>query len=313
MVVFILKRLGAGVVIAFVISFITYLLLYSSSSSIARNILGESASAEQVEAKAAELGLDQPLFTRYLDWLGSALGGDLGTSWFTSQPVATVLASRLPITLVLVITAIVLTAILATVLGIAAAVRRGWVDRFIQSAAVIGDAIPGFVLAIIIVTIFAVNLGWFPATSTISPGAGPAAWVASLTLAIIALTVGAVTSGAQQIRSAIIKQREKDYVRTLRSRGISEGEILFKNVLRSAAPAGLTVLSLQLIGMLGGTVIIEQIFALPGMGAIAVASTVQGDIPIVMGVVMYTVIIVVVVNLLVDLANGWLNPKVRVS
>ena len=313
MVTIILKRLGSGVVILFVISILTYVLLYFSSSNIAINFLGESATPELIAAKEAELGLDQPLITRYLGWLGAALQGDFGTSWFTSQPVTTTLSVRLPITLTLVISTIIVTAILGTILGVAAAVRRGWVDRAIQAGAVIGDAIPGFVLALFLVVIFAINLGWFPATSTIVPNAGIGAWVASLTLPVVAIAVGAITSGAQQIRSAVISQSERDYVRTLRSRGIGEREILFKNVLRSAAPAGLTVLSLQFIGMLGASVIIEQVFALPGMGAIALSSTVQGDIPIVMAIVMYTVVIVVIVNLLVDIANGWLNPKVRVA
>lgn len=313
MLSYILRRLGAGVIIMFVISFLAYLLLYSSSTSIAQNILGENAGPEAVAAKARELGLDQPILTRYFAWLGDALTGDFGVSWFSAQPVTAILAVRVPVTLALVIPAILLTAVFAAWLGIAAAVRRGWVDRTIQGAAVLGDAIPGFILAIILVAVFALQLGWFPATSTIAPGVGVGGWIASLTLPVVALTVGGVTAGAQQVRSAVIKQQERDYVRTLRSRGISEREITYKNVLRSAAPAGLTVLSLQFIGMLGGTVIIESIFALPGIGSVAVQSTVQGDIPVVMGVVIYTAIIVVVVNLLVDLANGWLNPKVRVS
>ena len=313
MLSFILRRLGAGIVVAFVISFLAYVLLFFSATNVARNLLGENATAEQVAAKTVELGLDRPLLVRYADWLGSALTGDLGVSWFTNQPVTETLASRIPVTLTLVVSAIVVTAVFVVVLGILAAVRRGWIDRAIQTAAVIGDAIPGFVIAIILVTVFAMTLHLLPATSTISNRATAGAWFASLLLPVIALVINAVTNGTQQVRSAIIKQRESDYVRTLRSRGISEFEIMAKNVLRSAAPAGLTVLSLQLIGMLGGAVIIEQIFALPGIGAIAVTSTVQGDVPIVMGVVMFTVIVVIIVNLLVDLANGWLNPKVRVS
>jgi len=313
MFTFILRRLAAGVVVLAAISFLTYFLLYFSSANIARNILGEYASQEQVHAKEIALGLDQPLLTRFFSWAGHALKGDFGTSWFTSQSVVSAISERLPVTLTLVITAILCIAVLATLLGMAAAVKRGWIDKVVQTGAVIGDAIPGFVLAIVLVTVFAISLKIFPATSSIAPDAGSAAWVASLTLPVIALVINGVTSGAQQIRSAVIKQLEKDYVRTLRSRGISEREILFKHVLRSAAPAGLTVLSLQFVGMLGGVVIIEQIFALPGMGALAVQSTTQGDIPLVMGVVLYTVIIVIIVNLLVDLINGWLNPKVRVS
>ncbi|WP_449373415.1 ABC transporter permease [Arthrobacter psychrolactophilus] len=313
MVTFILRKLAAGVVVLAAISFLTYFLLYFSSANIARNILGEFASQEQVAAKEIELGLDQALLPRFFAWAGHALTGDLGTSWFTSEPVARALMTRLPVTLTVVIVSIIFIAIIATALGMAAAVKRGWIDKAVQSAAVIGDAIPSFVMAIILVTVFAIQLKLFPATSSISPDSGSAAWVASLALPVLAIVINGVTSAAQQIRSAVIKQLEKDYVRTLRSRGISEREILFKHVLRSAAPAGLTVLSLQFIGMLGGVVIIEQIFALPGMGALAVQSTTMGDIPLVMGVVLYTVVIVIIVNLLVDLINGWLNPKVRVS
>ena len=313
MITFILKRLGSGLVTLFAVSILTFSLLYVSSGSIARNILGDQATPEQLAVKEAELGLDQPIITRYFSWLTGALGGDLGTSWFTSEPVANALATRIPVTMTMVFSAMILIAIVATLIGVAAAVKRGWVDRVVQIGAIIGDSIPGFVIGIILVTILAIQMGLFPATSTISPGVGADAWLLSLALPVIALLINGVTGGAQQIRSAVIKQLERDYVRTLRSRGIGEREVLFKHVLRSAAPAGLTVLSLQLIGMLGGVVILESIFALPGMGPMAVTATIQSDQPVVMGVVMYTVAVVIVVNLIVDLLNGWLNPKVRVS
>ncbi|SDP17029.1 peptide/nickel transport system permease protein [Arthrobacter sp. ok909] len=313
MIRFIAKRLGSGLVVLVVVSALTFFLLYISSGSIARNILGDQATAEQVAMKEHELGLDQPLVARYLAWVVDALSGNLGASWFSSEPVANSLASRIPVTMTMVFAAMILIAICAALIGVLAAVKRGWVDRVVQVGAIIGDSVPGFVIGVILVTLLAIQLGLFPATSTISPDSGPDAWVYSMALPVIALLINGVTGGAQQIRSAVIKQLERDYVRTLRSRGISEREILFKHVLRSAAPAGLTVLSLQLIGMLGGVVIIEQIFALPGMGPLAVAATGQSDLPVVMGVVMYTVVVVIVVNLLVDILNGWLNPKVRVS
>jgi peptide/nickel transport system permease protein len=313
MITFILKRLGSGLVVLFAVSLLVFSLLYVSSGSIARNILGDTATPEQVALKNTELGLDQPFFVRYFGWLGNAARGDLGTSWFTSEPVANALATRIPVTMTMVFAAMLLIALIATLIGVAAAVKRGWVDRVVQVGAIIGDSFPGFVIGIILVFFLAIQLGLFPATSTIAPGVGADAWALSLTLPVIALLINGVTGGAQQIRSAVIKQLERDYVRTLRSRGISEREVLFKHVLRSAAPAGLTVLSLQLIGMLGGVVIIESIFALPGMGPLAVAATAQSDQPVVMGVVMYTVVVVIVVNLIVDLLNGWLNPKVRAS
>jgi peptide/nickel transport system permease protein len=310
---FIAKRLGSGVVVLVVVSAITYFLLYLSSGSIARNILGDQATAEQVAQKQHELGLDQPVLGRYLAWVGHALQGDLGQSWFTSEPVSTSLATRIPVTMTMVFAAMILIALTATLIGVVAAVRRGWVDRVVQVGAIVGDSIPGFVIGIVLVTVLAIRLELFPATSTIGPESGASAWVWSLALPVVALLVNGVTGGAQQIRSAVIKQLERDFVRTLRSRGIGEREILLKHVLRGAAPAGLTVLSLQLIGMLGGVVIIEQIFALPGMGPLAVSATGQSDLPVVMGIVMYTVVVVIVVNLVVDVLNGWLNPKVRVS
>jgi peptide/nickel transport system permease protein len=313
MIVFTLRRLVSGVGLLIVISILAYTLLFFSSSSIARNILGDQATPEQIAIKEAELGLDQPLLVRYVNWAGAALRGDLGQSWFNGESVTATIQGRLPVTLALMFVSIVLVALVATALGVLAAVRRGWVDKTVQIGAVVGDAIPGFVLAIFLVTIFAVNLGWFPAVATIRPGAGPEAWIVSLTLPVIAIVVNYVTSSAQQIRSAVIKELDRDYVRTLRSRGLGEREIVLKNVLRSAAPAGLTVLSLQFIGLLGGVVILEQIFAIPGFGALAINATVLSDIPLVMGVVIVSVVLVIIVNLLVDIAQGALNPKVRLS
>jgi len=310
---FLLRRVASGIVLLGAISIVTYALLYFSSRNIARNILGDSATPEQLVLKEQELGLDRPLPERYLDWLGSALTGDLGRSWFGPESVVAALASRLPVTLLLVLTSILITAMLATLLGLAAAARRGWVDRVIQIGSVVAQAVPGYLLAIALVAVFAIQLHLFPPISTIRPGAPASAWAASLTLPVIAIVANAVIAAAQQIRSAVITQGQRDHVRTLRSRGIGETEILFRHVLRSAAPAGLTVLSLQFVGMLSATVIIEQIFAIPGVGPYAIRATTMGDIPVVMGVVIYTVVIVVVVNLLIDVANGVLNPKVRVS
>ncbi|MGY4858209.1 ABC transporter permease [Cryobacterium sp. AP23] len=313
MVSFIFRRLVSGVVVLFVVSTLTFFLLYFSATSVARNILGESATQAQVQLKEAELGLDQPLISRYFSWLGGVVQGDFGVSWFTSQPVVGSILGRLPTTLSIVLATIVIAAVLATLLGVAAAVRRGWVDRLLQVVSIGASAVPQFVVAIVLVTVLAIQLRIFPATGYVPMNQDVGGWLASIALPILALAIGAVASTAQQVRSAVINVLSRDYVRTLRSRGLAPREILFRHVLRGAAPAGLTVLSLQFIGMLGGVVVIEQIFALPGMGFLALQSTTQGDMPVLMGVVVYIVIIVVIVNLLVDLAVGWLNPKARVS
>lgn len=310
---FISKRLLSGGLLLLVISSLTYFLMFSSSNNIAINLLGDSATPEQILAKQQELGLDRPIFERYLDWLASAFQGNLGSSWMSSEPIVDALSSRLPVTLTLVGITILLAAVVATVLGMLAAVKGGWVDRLVQVLGIAGFAVPNFVVAIVLVTLLAIQLAILPATGWVPFDEDPALWMLSLVLPVGALVLGTVASSAQQIRSAIKNVLERDWVRTLKSRGIPQREILFKHVLRAAAPAGLTVLSLQFVGLLGGVVIIEQVFALPGMGYLALASTTSGDTPVVMGVVVYTVILVIIVNLIVDLLNGWLNPKVRVK
>ncbi|GGC90769.1 ABC transporter permease [Tersicoccus solisilvae] len=313
MLTFILRRLAAGLVLLLTITTLTYVLLYISGTNIARNILGEFATPEQIAAKQAELGLDQPLITRYLDWLGGAFSGDLGRSWFTGEPVLQALSNRLPVTLTIVFVALVVAAVIAAALGIAAAVYRGWVDRFVQFLSLAGDALPSFVVAIVLVTTLAIQAKLFPATGFVPFATNPGLWLASIALPVAALVFQLTASAAQQFRSAIIDVRRRDFVRTLRSRGLGEREVLTRHVLRSAAPPALTILSLNFVALLGGSITIEQIFALPGIGPLAIGSTTQGDIPMVMGVVVYTVIMVILVNIVVDLLNGWLNPKVRVS
>lgn len=290
-----------------------YFLIFSSSTNIALNILGQDATDEQILAKQQELGLNLPIFERYLDWLSQAIRGNFGSSWFNSETVVSALLNRLPVTLTIVIFAMSIAAVLAISLGTVAAIKGGWVDRAVQIMAIVGFAIPGFLLAIILVTFLAIRIKLLPATGWVDFAEDSANWGKSLILPVTSLVLATVASAAQQIRSAIKSVMERDFVRTLTSRGIPRREIIVKHILRAAAPAGLTVLSLQFVGMLGGSVIIEKIFALPGMGELAVNATTQGDTPVVMGVVVYTVLIVIVVNLAVDLLNGWLNPKVRVA
>ncbi|MGK9148160.1 ABC transporter permease [Plantibacter flavus] len=310
---FILRRLVSGVVLIFVISVIAYTLLYLGGGDIARRILGQSATAETVAKKATELGLDRPLPVQYIDWLTSAFQGDLGRSWFTGQLVATGVTSRLAVTLSIVIGATIIAAIVSVILGVLAARRGGWIDNVVQFISVIGFAIPNFLIALVLVITFAINLRLFKATGYIPITTSFSGWVASVTLPIIALAIGAIATVSQQVRGSVIDAMSKDYVRTLRSRGLGTNRVVYKHVLRNAGGPALAVLGVQFIGLLGGAVIIEQIFALPGIGQLAVQATSSGDIPIVMGVVIATAIMVVIVNLLLDLAQAALNPKVRLS
>lgn len=313
MLTFILKRLVSGVVMLVVISVVAFTLLFLGGGDIARRILGQNATQETVAAKAAELGLDRPLIAQLGDWFARALTGDLGRSWFSSQFVTVSMETRLPVTLSIVIGSTVIAAILAILLGVVAARRGGWIDGVVQFLAVVGFAIPGFLIALVLVLVFAIELGWFRATGYTPIADSFAGWLASVTLPVIALAVAAIATIAQQIRGSVLDALNRDYVRTLRSRGLPERRVVYKHVLRNAAAPALAVLAVQFIGMLGGAVIVEQVFALPGIGQLAVQATNQGDIPVVMAIVVVTAIIVVIVNLAIDLAQAALNPKVRLS
>lgn len=313
MLAFILRRLLSGVILIAVISFLAFVLLYASGGDIARRILGENATAETVAKKTEQLGLDQPLLQQYGSWVTSALTGNLGRSWFTGELVSTSVSNRLAVTLSIVIGATLVSAIVAVVLGILAARRGGWVDGGVQLISLIGFAIPGFLIALGLVLVFAINLGWFKATGYVPLTTSVAGWLSSVTLPIVALSIGAIAAVSQQVRGSVIDAMSRDYVRTLRSRGLSTNSVVYRHVLRNAGGPALAVLAVQFIGLLGGAVIVEQVFAIPGMGQLTVRATTLGDIPVVMGVVIAFAIIVVIVNLLIDLAQAALNPKVRLS
>ena len=310
MLTFIARRLASGVILLITISVVAFLLLYAGGGDIARRLLGEDASPATVAQKAHELGLDQPLIVQFGTWLSGAVRGDFGTSWFTSQPVSDAILSRLSVTLSLVFGATLLIAVVSVVLGVLAATRGGIVDTIVQVLSLIGTAIPGFLIALGLVLVFAINLGWFKPTGYVQFADSPAGWLGSITLPVIALSLGGIAGVTQQIRGSMLDSLRQDYVRTLRSRGISPRSVILKHVLRNAAGPALAV---HLVGLLGGAVIIEQMFAIPGMGQVAVTATSQGDIPLVMGLVLATAVLVVLLNLVVDLAQGWLNPKVRLS
>ena len=308
---FVVRRLLAGVVLIAVIVALTFFLLYARGGDIARRLLGQQATAETVRARATELGLDRPILTQFGDWVSSALQGDLGTSWLSAQPVGQAITSRLAVTLSLVIGATLVTAVVAVVLGVLAARRGGWVDRLVQFTSVLGVAVPGFLVAIGLVLLLAIEFGWFSPTGYTRFSDSPGGWLASITLPVIALSIGSIAGVAQQVRGSILDAQRQDWVRTLRSRGLSETRVVYEHVLRNAAGPALSVLAVQFVGLLGGAVIVEQVFAIPGLGQVAVGATSRGDIPLVMGLVVVTAVIVIVLNLLVDLLQAWLNPKVR--
>ena len=311
MLKFTIKRLGVGIFLLLVVCTLAYFLLYLGSSTIAYAILGENATKADVLRFNEVHGLGKNFFESYGGWLSHALRGDFGMAWNFADPVSTLIKSRLGVTLTLVTSSLVIAGFLSLLLGVLAAIKGGWIDRSVQVLGLVGFAIPNFLVAFALVVQFAVLNHYFNAVGWTPPGQNFHEFLKSAVLPISAIAVTAIASLSQQIRGAVKDTLQNDFVRTLKTTGLSDRRIVFKHVMRNAAGPALSVLGLQFVGMLGGIVIIEQVFAIPGLGSFSVQSTAAKDIPSVMGVVTVMALIVIFVNLVIDLLSAALNPKVR--
>jgi peptide/nickel transport system permease protein len=312
LILYVARRLGAGLVIAVLATFITYSILSLSFRNVVITSLGPGATGSVVDARMHELGWDRPLLLQYVDWVVQGLGGDFGTSMITGEPVVTAVSSRLAVTLSLVVTALVITLAISVALGVWAAVSGGAADRLAQGLSLIGYVVPGLLLAIALVVILAINLQLLPATGYTPFSEDPGQWLKSITIPVIVLVIAGAANITAQIRGSMVDELSKDYVRTLRTHGIPIRSIVLKHAMRNAAGPALTVLSFEFITMLGSAMIIENVFALPGYGSFTFLASLQGDIPVIMGVTVFGVLLVTTVNLVVDMTNGWLNPKARI-
>jgi peptide/nickel transport system permease protein len=313
MLMFIGRKLAAGLVLFIAVTFVTFLLLFSNGEESVRNNLGELATEDQIAQRVNELNLDQPVLVQYVKWLGSLLTGSLGRSFNSGETVTSILATRIPVTLSIIFLALLVTSVLSIAVGVVSAVKGGWVDRSLQFLAGGAAALPSFLVAIALTFLFAIALPIFPATGYVPFGEDPGRWATSLVLPIAALVIHMVANSAQQFRGAMVDALKQDYIRTLRSRGVPERAVVLRHALRNAAAPGLTILSVQTIGLVGGAVLIEQIFALPGVGQFTIRAAIAGDLPSVMGVVVFGTLLVLVVNILADVVNAWINPRVRLS
>lgn len=305
------RRLAIAVPIVFTVSLLTFMLVPLIPGDPASTILGNSATPAQLSALRQILGLDQPIIGRYITWVTKALGGDLGTSFYDSAPVLDTILSRLPVTLSLTLAATALSVVLGVGLGLIAAVRGGVVDRMVQTLSVVGMALPNFWLALVLVLGLAIWVPIFLPSGYIAFEEDPAGWARSLVLPTVALGMASATAIALQTRASIVDLGRRDFVRILRAKGLSRSTIISRHLLRNASGPILTVTGLQFVGMLGGAVVIEQVFALPGLGSLIYTSVSKLDVPLMQGVVVVMTLLVVVINLITDLAAAWLNPKLR--
>lgn len=312
MAAYILRRIGIAVLMVFVVTSLAFFLVALMPNDVTQTILGPDATADQRAALRADLGLDRPAVERYVEFWANFARGDLGTSLVTSRPVLDQVAERLPITLTLAMGGTILCVIIGIVFGTIAATRGGWVDGLIRGVAGTLLALPNFWLAVLLVLVFAVTLRLLPASGWTPFADDPSDWAVHLTLPMIAIVLGSSASITRQARVAMLDVLRRDYISTLRATGLPEWRVVWIHALRNASIPVLTVVGLQFVSLFGGAVLIEQVFSLPGVGQLALTAVNVGDVPLILGVVVCSSILILLLNLLIDVLYGVINPKARI-
>jgi peptide/nickel transport system permease protein len=310
---FITKRLLMALATVLVVAVLAFLLVHAMPGSPGAVSLGAGASQEAIDEVNQRLGWNDPLFTQFFGWLGSAVQGDLGISLIDGRSVSADLASRLPVTASLAAGATVLSAVIGIALGVTAAVRGGLLDQVIGSFVGLLVALPAFWVGVIFVYLFAVQSSIFPATGYVPFEVSPQDWALSLALPVITLAVGGAAFIARQTRASMLEALQQEHIRTLRATATPTWKILYVHALRYASLPIVAGIALQFIGLFGGSVIAEQLFAMPGLGQAVQTSVSTHDAPAVQGVVVIATVVVVAVNLVLELATKFLDPKLRAS
>jgi peptide/nickel transport system permease protein len=307
----IVRRLSLAIPMLLTVSAMSFVLLSFAPGDAATTILGTLGNPEQYAATRHRLGLDLPLYEQYWRWLVHALHGDLGLSLLSGDHVSTMISDRLPVTASLVASSLLVTLVVGVAFGVFSAVRGGVAGRFVDSLSLVGFALPGFWVGAVLIELFAVKAHWFPAIGYVPLTQSPWLWVRSLVLPVIALSLGPVAAVAKNTREAMLDSLASEHVRMAWASGVPRYMIFFKYALRDAALRVVTIMSLITIGLLGGTLLAESVFALPGLGGALVNASVQHDIPSVQGIAVVFTLVIVCVNLLTDLSYSWLDPRIR--
>jgi peptide/nickel transport system permease protein len=302
---FILKRLGLAVLVALTVSALAFILL-RLSGDVAVAIAGEGAQQADIDLIRETYGLNRPIIIQYLDWLWRTLQGDFGTSIYFKTDVAALVFSKLPATLILGLSSLVFALAISIPLGVLAAVyANSWIDRLALAIAVVGQALPNFFFALCLVMLFSITLRWLPVS-------GSQSWQ-HYVMPTIALGYYAAPAFMRLIRAGMIEVLSADYIRTARAKGVSPRKVVFTHALRNALVPVVALTAVQLGFLLGGSVVIETIFALDGLGYLAYQSITYKDFPVMQMVVMLLSAVYVLLTLAADIANAWLDPRIRVS
>ncbi len=307
---YVIRRLLQLIPILLAITFLSFAMMRLAGSDAVEQKLentGAAVSQEVADAARAELGLDKPFLTQYARWLGNLLRGDMGVSYVSARPVFSTFVSKLPATLLLTLVSIGLTVVISVPLGVLAAVRQNrFTDYLIRFASFLGNSMPNFFVALLLMYLLAIRLDWFP---VIAAGVG----LRSAAMPAMTLAIAMSAKYLRQIRAAVLDELDKDYVAGARARGVKFSVTLWKSVLRASLVTILTLLTLSIGSLLGGTAIVESIFLWDGVGKLAVDAINMRDYPIIQAYVMWMAVIYVLVNLVTDLSYRLLDPRIRLG
>jgi peptide/nickel transport system permease protein len=309
---YVLRRLGATVVVMAVVALVVFSLLYFTPGDPAAILAGDVATDEDIRRIREKLGLDQPFFVRFGGWLWSLLHGDLGTSIFTNLPVLQLIGQRVEPTLSLTLCTLIVSVALAIPLGVLAAARVGtWLDRGVMGFSVLGFSIPVFVLAYALILTFSIELGWLPVQGYRPFREGVWEWLRHLILPSIALGTVYIALIARITRASMLDVLAQDYIRTAQAKGLSSSSVLTGHALRNAAIPIMTIVGIGIALLIGGAIVTETVFALPGIGRLTVDAILRRDYPIIQGVILLFSAIYVLINLAVDLSYMLIDPRIR--
>lgn len=313
MLAYVAKRLGLAVGTVLAAVLISFLLVHAGDGTPGAVRLGPGATPDEIAAENEALGWNQPLVVQFVEYLGSLARFDLGTSLIDGRSIGADLADRLPVTGFIALFATILSGVVGILLGVAAAVRGGRFGKFITTGAGVALSLPAFWVGVLLVYLLSIQLELLPATGYVNFTDDPAAWFDSLLLPVLTLTVGGAAIIARTAAGGMREALGQEHIRTLRAMGTPEWRIRYVHALRFASVPVVSVLGIQFIALFGGSVIIEQLFALPGLGQASQAAATSSDFPALVGVVVVATVVVVIVNLLLDLFVAALDPKVRTA
>jgi peptide/nickel transport system permease protein len=309
---YILRRIAATVPVMLIVAALVFLMLRLTPGDPAAIIAGDNANDAQIAAIRSRLGLDAPLVLQFLQWLGNLLRGDFGESFYFKKSVAELIVSRLEPTLALSISTIVLAVVIAVPLGVLAAYKRGTlIDKIVMGFSVLGFSVPVFVIGYSLIYLFAIKLNWLPVQGYQRIGDGFGGFLQRLLLPSLTLSVIYIALIARMTRASVIDVLEEDYIRTARAKGQSELKVLFTHALRNASVPIVTVIGLGVALLIGGVVVTESVFTIPGLGRLTVDAVLARDFPTIQAVILLFSLVYVLVNLAVDVAYTALDPRIR--